>query len=208
LIRSLPLPLTLPIAAVLAAFLSAPSLTGCAPAVVVGTTYGAAVVYDRRDEKTVLDDEWIELRAREIYLRDREFRLGGQFSVTSYNYAALITGRADTEAVRERYAQRISELPKVRRVYNEVAVGPGLSLSRIAQDSYLTSRAKLAIQAIDLPNFDALRVKVVTDDAVVYLMGLVSPEEGDATAERVRRIPGVARVVKIFEYVEPKTKGT
>jgi osmotically-inducible protein OsmY len=41
---------------------------------------------------------------------------------------------------------------------------------------------------------------------VVYLMGLVTPEEGDATAEKVRRVPGVKRVVKIFEYVEPQRR--
>jgi HSP20 family molecular chaperone IbpA len=53
----------------------------------------------------------------------------------------------------------------------------------------LGSRAKLAIQSVELPGFDALRVKVVTENGVLYLMGLVTPEEGDATAEKVRRIP-------------------
>jgi osmotically-inducible protein OsmY len=51
-------------------------------------------------------------------------------------------------------------------------------------------------------------VKIVTENGVVYLMGLVTPEEGDATAEKVRRIPGVTRVVKIFEYVEPQIPET
>jgi osmotically-inducible protein OsmY len=80
-----------------------------------------------------------------------------------------------------------------------------ISLKQLTTDAYLTSRAKLAIQSVDLPGFDALRVKIVTENGVVYLMGLVTPEEADATAEKVRRIPGVTRVVKIFEYVEPKT---
>ena len=40
----------------------------------------------------------------------------------------------------------------------------------------------------------------MTEDAVVFLMGLVSPEEGDAAAEQVRYVPGVQRVVKLFEY--------
>jgi osmotically-inducible protein OsmY len=38
---------------------------------------------------------------------------------------------------------------------------------------------------------------------VVYLLGLVSSEEGDAAAEQVSFVPGIARVVKLFEYREP-----
>ena len=53
---------------------------------------------------------------------------------------------------------------------------------------------------VDLPGFDPTRVKVVTEDAVVYLMGLVSPEEGEASAEQVRFVPGIKRVVKLFEH--------
>lgn len=49
-----------------------------------------------------------------------------------------------------------------------------------------------------------LRVKVVTENGIVHLLGLVTPEEADATADKVRRIPGAKRVVKLFDYVEPK----
>jgi osmotically-inducible protein OsmY len=192
--------------AALAVLLAATLLQGCGAFVVAGATYGAAVVYDRRSEGTVLDDELIELRARNAYLQDDDIRLGSRLKVTSYNYTALITGRAETQQVADQYARLISELPKVKRVYNEAEIGPGIPLSQLARDGLLTSRAKLAIQSIDLPGFDALRVKVVTENAVVYLMGLVTPEEGDATAEKVRRVPGVKRVVKIFEYVEPQRR--
>jgi osmotically-inducible protein OsmY len=36
---------------------------------------------------------------------------------------------------------------------------------------------------------------------VVYLMGLVKPAEGDAAVEIARTTAGVARVVKVFEYL-------
>ena len=50
-------------------------------------------------------------------------------------------------------------------------------------------------------NVDHLRIKVVTERAHVYLMGLVSTEEADAAAQAARSINGVARVVKVFEYL-------
>ena len=36
---------------------------------------------------------------------------------------------------------------------------------------------------------------------MVFLMGMVTPAEGEAAAEIARRAQGVARVVKVFEYV-------
>jgi len=193
-----------PILLLLVAALCSTALQGCGAFAVVGATYGAAVVYDRRSEQTVLDDQVIEFRALEAYWKIPDIRKNSSVSVTSYDHRALITGQARTQEISDRYARIVSQIPKVKKVYNEVEIGPTISLKQQATDAYLTSRAKLAIQSIDIPGFDALRVKVVTENGVVYLMGLVTPEEGDATAEKIRRIPGVARVVKIFEYVEPE----
>lgn len=196
------------IAAVFAAAVTAPLIQGCGAFIVAGTTYGAAVVYDRRDERTVFDDEVIELQARKAHLTNPDFRQHSQLKVTSYNYEALITGQAETAEISDRFAHVVSQLPKVKQVYNEAEIGPRISFAQLSTDTYLTSRAKLAIQSIDLPGFDALRVKVVTENAVVYLMGLVTPEEAEATVEKVRRIPGVARVVKLFQDVELDTAAT
>jgi len=193
-----------PILLLLVAALCSTALQGCGAFAVVGATYGAAVVYDRRSEQTVLDDQVIEFRALEAYWKIPDIRKNSSVSVTSYDHRALITGQARTQEISDRYARIVSQIPKVKKVYNEVEIGPTISLKQQATDAYLTSRAKLAIQSIDIPGFDALRAKVVTENGVVYLMGLVTPEEGDATAEKIRRIPGVARVVKIFEYVEPE----
>jgi hypothetical protein len=34
-------------------------------------------------------------------------------------------------------------------------------------------------------------------------MGLVTPQEADAAVEQARYVPGVTRVVKLFEYIAP-----
>ncbi|TMH56308.1 MAG: BON domain-containing protein, partial [Betaproteobacteria bacterium] len=44
-------------------------------------------------------------------------------------------------------------------------------------------------------------VKVVTERGVVYLLGLVRRDEGDAAADIARTTSGAQRVVKVFEYV-------
>jgi osmotically-inducible protein OsmY len=193
----------LSVAALLAATALPVSLSGCAPLVVAGATYTAAVVYDRRSADVVLDDEVIELQAKDAFLSNPDFRKHSNLSATSYAHTVLITGQADSAEIADRYAHVVAQLPKVKQVYNEAEIGPNIGFKQASKDVAITSRAKLAIQSIKLPGFDTLRVKVITENGVVYLMGLVTPEEADATAEKVRRIPGVQRVVKVFEYIEP-----
>jgi osmotically-inducible protein OsmY len=112
-----------------------------------------------------------------------------------------MTGNADTIEIAERAAALTSRIPKVHRVVDEVRVGTRLDLARQAEDTYLTARVKSDLVGIKLPGFDPTRVKVVTNDGVVYLMGLLSPEEADAAAEKASYVPGVQRVVKLFEYI-------
>ncbi len=189
--------------ALLLALASGSALTGCAPLFVAGAAYTAAVVYDRRSADVVLDDEVIELQARDAYLKNPDLSKHSNLRATSYAHTVLITGQAERVQIADRYARIVAQLPKVKQVYNEAEVGPSIGLSQMSEDALLTSRAKLAIQSVNIPGFDTLRVKVITEHGVVYLMGLVTPEEADATAEKVRRIPGVERVVKIFEYIDP-----
>ena len=53
-----------------------------------------------------------------------------------------------------------------------------------------------------MPGFDPSQVNVTTVRGEVYLMGLVTRAEADAVVEDVRRVRGVRRVVRAFEYVD------
>ncbi|MFY9976342.1 MAG: BON domain-containing protein [Chromatiaceae bacterium] len=177
------------------------SLTGCAAVLVGGAAVGtAAVIHDRRDYTDILKDQELEMSAARALGRDPLVSANSRISVTSYNRKVLLTGQARDPEVVARATELVSGIPKVELVIDEVAIGPNISVTQESQDVWLTSQAKLALAKVKLPDFDPTRVKVVTEDAVVFLMGLVSPEEGDAAAEQVRYVPGVKRVVKLFEY--------
>jgi osmotically-inducible protein OsmY len=193
-------------AALLAVICTLPLLQGCGAMAVAGIAYGGTVVYERRTPQMVLDDELLELQAKQLRAAHPEIYRHSDISITSYNLSLLLTGQAQTREVADRFADMASRLPKVRQVFNEIEIGPEISFARETEDTYLTSRAKLALQDVDIPGFDMMRVKVVTENATVYLMGLVTPEEGDAATEKVRRIPGVVRVVNIFEHVAPQAQ--
>ena len=67
-----------------------------------------------------------------------------------------------------------------------------------SNDAYITSKVKARL--LDTKASLANNVKVVTDSGTVYLMGLVTQEEGKDAADVASTTGGVRKVVKVFEY--------
>lgn len=176
------------------------TLNGCAAAVLGGAATGAAVAHDRRTAGTVIEDQSIELKAGQALRDDQEINESAHVNVTSYNLVVLVSGEAPNESVRERIINIVRDIPKVTHVYNEITIGSPSTLTSRSSDTLITSKVKTRL--FGLENFDATRVKVVTEKGVVYLMGLLTKEESDRVTEAARRVGGVQKVVKLFQYVE------
>ena len=190
-------------AAAIGGVLVAGLLGGCAAVVIGGAGAGASVAHDRRTAGTYIEDQEIELRAFRLLYDHPEIKDRSSISATSYNLTVLLTGQAASADVAADYANLVAKLPRVKQVHNEVAIGTESTFEEEANDTYLTSRAKLALLEVKVPEFDPTRVKVVTSQATVFLMGLVTAAEADAAVEKVRRVSGVKRVVRVFEIVPP-----
>ncbi len=175
-------------------------LGGCVAAVGAGAVTGAAVAHDRRTAGTFVDDNLIELKAVGALQSDKELWNYSHLNVTSYNNIVLLTGESPSEALRQRAAQTVANLQKVRKVHNEVVVAAPSSLVSRSGDTVITGKVKTAL--INNKDVDATRIKVVTENGVVYLMGLVTQAEADSATEITRRVGGVQRVVRIFEYID------
>jgi osmotically-inducible protein OsmY len=187
-----------------ASLLIAVTLQGCTPAVVGGgAAVGASAAHDRRTVGTSVEDQNIEIKALHLKLQDQALKDHTSISVTSYNMVVLLTGQASSAELSERYARMVGGIDRVRRVVNEIEIGPSASLMEQSGDSYLTAKVKVKLFDIKIPGFDPTRIKVVTEKSVVYLMGLVSPQEAEMVVQKVRHIDGVQKVVKVFEYLAP-----
>ncbi len=178
-------------------------LQGCAAVMLGGAAAtGVSVIHDRRSAGTVLDDQGIELKTQQALHDDAITRDNTDISATSYNYLVLLTGQANNEEASRQAADAVSRIAKVKRVVNEVSVGPSATLTEEASASYITSDAKLSLFKVKVPTFDPSRVKIITEKNVVYLMGMVTREEADAVVAQVRYVNGVSRVVTVFEYIQ------
>ena len=181
----------------------AAQLSGCAEAVVGGAVAGAGVVHDRRSAGTVLDDQVIEFSAIDRLLSDDEIYQKTHVNVTSYNKELLLTGEAPTEELRDKVYDQLTGLPNVNRIHNEIAIAAPSSLLTRSSDTWITAKTKTAMfQLKELKGFDPTRVKVITENGTVYLLGLVRRNEADAVTNAARQVSGVQRVVKIFQYID------
>jgi len=173
-------------------------LQGCAPAVVaVGATQVALSAADRRSTGAQVDDQTIELKvtteAGSRYANDVHL------NVTSYNGTVLLTGEAPSTVVQDEITQLAKSTDRVKGVQSEMVIGPVTDLGARTNDTYITSKVKTRF--IEESKFNAVHVKVVTERSVVYLMGIVTREEGNAAAQIAATTAGVAKVVKVFEYM-------
>ena len=185
------------IAATVSLAAGATLLNGCIPLAITGVAATAQIATDRRTTGAQLDDELIEDKAI-AQIADR-LKSDMHVNVTSYNGIALLTGEVATETSKNDVAQIVRSMPKVRTVQNELVVGPTSSLSARTNDTLITSKVKARF--VEAHNFQINHVKVVTERSVVYLMGIVRRDEGDAAAQTARTTSGVERVVKVFEYI-------
>jgi osmotically-inducible protein OsmY len=180
----------------------ATSLSGCTALFLSGAATTIGVIHDRRSAGTILDDRTIELTIYGRIANDPQLARGANISVSSYNNVVLLSGQVIDPGQRQRAQDVAANAANVRRVFNELEVAPPANWSNTGTDALISSMVKGSLfQVQGLADFDPTRVKVVTDRGTVYLMGLLRPEEADAVTATVRRVNGVQRVVKLFEYI-------
>lgn len=180
---------------------SATLLQGCFPLAAVGVGATALALDDRRSTGLYIEDENIEWRARAKLVEKYK---DAHVNVTSYNLTVLLTGEVYSEDIKREIGEAIRAIANVRNVTNELTINGNSSFASRSSDTIVTTNVKARL--INNGRVSPNHVKVVTENSVVYLLGVVTREESDAAAEIARTTSGVARVVKVFEYIDNAPK--
>jgi osmotically-inducible protein OsmY len=182
------------------ALLASVLLQGCIEAALVGGAgIAVATVEDRRTTGTQLEDRGIELRAGNRVDDRHGDRV--HVNVTSFNRYVLLTGEVTDEQTRADIETIVRGVPNVQGVSNELQVAGRSSTTSRSNDTLITSNVKTRFA--DANRFNVFHVKVVTEAAVVYLLGIVTEQEAADAVEIARTTSGVRKVVKMFEYCKP-----
>ncbi len=171
---------------VLAALLLSLALTGC----------GNRSLGNKIDDQFLAPKVSSEISRSHTDLNDTTSHI----VVTSYNGVVLLAGqtpRADLKSLAEQAARRVQG---VKRVHNELQVlAPSSPLAR-STDALLTTRIKTAMLADN--TVPGSQIKVVTENGIVYLLGLVTRAEANRATAVVQGVGGVQRIVRLFEYTD------
>lgn len=173
------------------------SLSGCFGLVVGAGVAGAMSAVDRRTLGAQTEDKSINVKAE---LKMNQIAgSNGHINVTSFNRKVLLTGEVRDEAMKQAAEREVRAIENVVSVINELEVSGASSYTSRSSDALITAKVKTSL--VDMKTVSAVSFKVTTERGVVYLMGVVTPREGNIAADVAKGVSGVTRVVKIFEYI-------
>lgn len=175
------------------------SLSGCVPAaLIIGATAGGAVLYDKRSMKGMMGDHKATRRLQLTLSSDQELKKHAKIHVSVYNGIALLVGQVETHELKMRASEDARQIPGVKRIYNELQVTGEVGKMHGVNDAWILSKVK--VEMMTKSGLQSSNMSVVVNDGVVYLMGSVSHKQASLAAGVARRIAGVKKVVKVFEY--------
>lgn len=172
-------------------------LTSCAAVVLAGAA-GGAIVYDRRSISMIEKDARIFHVLHTDIVRDPRFT-GSRIIVCSFDQVVLLLGQTPSDSLKALALKKAQEVPNVRRIYNEITVDAPLSIAKRSNDTLITSEVRSHM--LTKKGLESGSIRVVTENQIVYLMGIATPEQADLAVNVARQIKGVRKVVKIFQYI-------
>ena len=169
--------------------------SGCVPAI---SLLAIDVVRDEREPRAYWQDNKAEMDLRLSIYRNKTIS-DTNVSVTIWNAVVLLTGEVPDQQAIDHILDIAKSHHYTRQVVNRIELAGRTNRASRINDGWLTGRVKTAL--VISGTVDPTRFKVVTERANVYLMGLVTSAEATEAVMIVRGVPGVVRVIKVFEYL-------
>lgn len=156
----------------------------------------------QRTPGTLIDDTALSfVIEREIRASDEGYE-GAHLSVTVFDGLVLLLGQVPTEALRANAVRVTESLYKVDpgNVHNHLSVDGPISMLSRTNDSVLTTevKARLLVAA----NVPGGKIKVKTENGIIYLLGRVTREEAEQAALETQKAFGVRQIIKVFDYLD------
>lgn len=120
---------------------------------------------------------------------------------TVYQGTVLIAGQVLQASDRIEVENLVHEIPGIKRIYNELDVAGGSTTLTRSSDSWITSKVKSKM--LLNTNLKSRKIKIVTENGIVYLLGTVTNEQAQLAETVARKVPGVQRVIPLFVSATP-----
>ncbi len=171
-------------------------LSGCAGLFVAGAATTASIVIDPRTTQEIWNDNNIEFEIAGIGNK-APFKSNARVSASSHTGTVVLMGQANTEQLSRELQSRVRDVKGVKEVHNQIRIKQPLSLGEVSNDSWITTKVKSSLLAN--AELNGVKIKVITEDKEVFLLGYVSQEHADIAVEVARNISGVKQVIRAFQ---------
>lgn len=160
---------------------------------------GANAAYNHNAIEKKFSDYSIAIQANHVLEADPYLEQNARISAAVFHRLILLVGQVPNESLRQRAIADVQQVPGAIRIYNFISVEEPISFWTRQADTWIT--AKIRSKIITDSELDPSKVKVVTENRVVYLMGIVTKQDADRIVEMARNTNGVNKVVKLFFYM-------
>ncbi|WP_111643210.1 BON domain-containing protein [Marinimicrobium alkaliphilum] len=184
----------------LLALTSALSLSACTSVLSATTREPITINPGKRTMGARIDDRQITTVVRVNINKAHEDLRTAQLRVFSYNGVVLLVGRVPNNELKRLAGETALKVTPVRQVNNELEVGDAKKVWSRSVDSWITTKVKSKL--LFNRDVESGRIRVITRNNTVYLMGLVSRAEANRIAQIASQTKHVRKVVKVFEYID------
>lgn len=171
------------------------SLSSC----VSGVITGANAVYDRNSIEKTASDYYLSMKISQDIGSSSQIPQPNSIGITVFHRIVLLTGQVPNAAAQQAAINVAKNTPNVLRVFNAITIGSTISGASSAVDAWIT--AKIKTKMIATNGIDPGEIKVVTENRVVYLMGVIPQNQATTATDIASHTDGVKRVITIFYYV-------
>jgi osmotically-inducible protein OsmY len=174
-------------------------LGGCS-SFVASTTNGPVGVVsgDRSFAQVITDNGIVKTAEINLYKLDPRFNFS-RVNVSSFHSVVLLTGQVPDEYLKTLAEQNVRSMTDVKAVHNYLTVGEKADYNTIVNDSVITANVRKNI--LLLKAIKDTRVKIVTEQGVVYVMGRLMADEAAAMMDVLQRTPNIVKIVSLIDNI-------
>lgn len=178
---------------------------GCATAILAGSMASTGisalnVMADRRANGVSQEDDRITKDIIEALKKDKEVAEKVRVQIYSYNKIILLAGEAPTQELIDKVNSISATISGIRKVNSYFELMPAIPKQDQEVDSHL--RMLLNSALFMSHGYSAMHPHLTVENGIVYILGLLTRDEGEKMIETIRQLQGVRRVVPLIEYVK------
>lgn len=175
-------------------------LQGCAGLIVAGAVSGAVMLNDKRSIKTQLDDTNADFKISAELNKDKDIKQHTHIRAITVNRKILVVGQSPNTQLRDKAIKIISDLNLGDKIYNQIRITSPTGFSTRSNDTWITTKVKGRM--LNQEGLDITRIKVVTENGEVFLLGLIAEDQAELAVDIARHTSGVKKVIKVFELMK------